>query len=116
MKVLIAATPLMGHLNPLLAIGHMLITEGHEVIGLSSSVLHSRIEAIGARFLPFPTGADLDLRDIAAVFPEIKNTAPGPEMSRFYMERMFIDPLPAQHQGVQRGVARISGRRHHRRQ
>jgi UDP:flavonoid glycosyltransferase YjiC (YdhE family) len=100
MKVLIAATPLMGHLNPLLAIGYMLVNEGHEVVVISSSVMRSRVEAIGAEFRPFPGQADLDLRDIAAAFPEIKNISPGAEMSRFYMERVFIDPIPAQYLGL----------------
>jgi MGT family glycosyltransferase len=100
MRVLIAATPLMGHLNPLLAIGYLLVNKGHEVIGLSSNVMRSRIEVIGARFRPFPRQADLDLRDIAVAFPEIKNIHPGAEMSRFYMERVFIDPIPAQYSGL----------------
>ena len=39
MKVLIASTPATGHLNPLLAIGCILIAEGHEVVGLSGSAL-----------------------------------------------------------------------------
>ena len=37
MKILIASTPATGHLNPLLAIGRILIAEGHKVIGLSGS-------------------------------------------------------------------------------
>ncbi len=88
----------MGHLNPLLAIGYMLVNDGHEVVTISSSAMRSRIEAIGAEFRPFPAQADLDLHDIAAVFPpEIKNISPGAEMSRFYMEHVFIDPIPAQY-------------------
>ena len=39
MKILITSTPLMGHLNPLLAIGRIVIAEGHEVVGLSGSAL-----------------------------------------------------------------------------
>jgi hypothetical protein len=35
-------------INPLLAVGRMLIAEGHEVVGLSGSALHDRIEGIGA--------------------------------------------------------------------
>ncbi len=35
MKILIASTPATGHLNPLLAIGRILIAEGHEVVGLT---------------------------------------------------------------------------------
>jgi UDP:flavonoid glycosyltransferase YjiC (YdhE family) len=54
MKILMASTPATGHLNPLLAIGHILIAEGHEVVGLSGSVLRERIENIGAEIRPFP--------------------------------------------------------------
>jgi UDP:flavonoid glycosyltransferase YjiC (YdhE family) len=32
MKILVASTPATGHLNPLLAIGHILIAEGQEVV------------------------------------------------------------------------------------
>jgi UDP:flavonoid glycosyltransferase YjiC (YdhE family) len=96
MKVLLAATPLMGHLNPLLAIGYMLIKEGHEVVGVSGTVMGSRIEGIGAKFRPFLAEADLDLREIATAFPEIKTIAPGHAMSCFYMRHVFIDPIRAQ--------------------
>ncbi|SRR5258708_2706270 len=77
MKILMASTPATGHLNPLLAIGHILIAEGHEVVGLSGSALRERIENIGAEFRPLPEGADFDLRDILSVAPELKNIPPG---------------------------------------
>ncbi len=100
MKVLIASTPATGHINPMFAIGRMLVEEGHEVVGLSANAMRDRIEAAGATFHPFPKEADLDLRYLDAVFPEFKTLAPGPDMSRFYMERVFIDPMPAQHEAV----------------
>jgi MGT family glycosyltransferase len=101
MKILIASTPATGHLNPLLAIGHILIAESHEVAFLSGSALRSRIEGIGAPFHAFPAGADFDLRDIPSVAPEIKDLPPGPEWLRVIVERVFIDPVPAQHKGLQ---------------
>jgi MGT family glycosyltransferase len=101
MKILIASTPATGHLNPLLAIGHILIAEGHEVAFLSGSVLRKRIEAIGARFYALPPGADFDLRDFDSVCPELKTIAPGPEWLRTAMEQIFVDTVPAQHEGVQ---------------
>jgi MGT family glycosyltransferase len=100
MKILIASTPATGHINPMFAIGQMLVGAGHDVIGLSANVMRGRIEASGATFRAFPPAADLDFRDVAAVFPEIMHIAPGPEMSRFYLERAFVDPLPAQHHGM----------------
>ena len=63
MKILIASTPATGHLNPLLAIGRIVIAEGHDVAFLSGSALHSRIEGIGTKYHAFPGGADFDLRD-----------------------------------------------------
>ena len=101
MKILIASTPATGHLNPLLAIGRILIAEGHELAFLSGSVLRSRIEAIGAEFHALPEGADFDLRDIGSVAPELKDIPPGPEWLRVALERVFVDTLPAQHQGLQ---------------
>jgi MGT family glycosyltransferase len=101
MKILIASTPATGHLNPLLAIGHILIAEGHQVAFLSGSALRSRIEAIGAQFHAFPAGADLDLRDLLSVVPELKDIPPGPEWMRVAFERVFTDPVPAQHKGLQ---------------
>jgi MGT family glycosyltransferase len=101
MKILIASTPLTGHLNPLLAVGHFLIGEGHEVIGLSGSAMRGRIEGIGAAFRPFPAGADNDLRDMDAAFPQRKAVPAGTERVRFDIERIFVDPIPAQHEGLQ---------------
>ena len=82
MKILIASTPATGHLNPLLAVGCILIAEGHEVAFLSGSALRSRIEDIGAKFHAFPEGADFDLRDFASVAPELKSIQPGPDWLR----------------------------------
>src|SRR5258708_2057729 len=101
MKILIASTPATGHLNPLLAIGRILIAEGHEVVGLTGTALRDRIEGIGAEFRPFPAGADLDLRDVMSVAPELKDIPPGPEWSRVAFERVFADPALAQHKGLQ---------------
>jgi MGT family glycosyltransferase len=101
MKILITSTPATGHLNPLLAVGRILIAEGHEVAFLSGSALRSRIEDIGAKFHAFPEGADFDLRDFASVAPELKSIQPGPDWLRVAMERIFVDTVPAQHKGLQ---------------
>jgi UDP:flavonoid glycosyltransferase YjiC (YdhE family) len=90
-----------GHLNPLLTIGRLLIAEGHEVVGLTGSALRERIEGIGAQFQPLPAGADLDLRDILSVVPELKDIAPGQEWLRVAIERLFVDTVPVQHKGLQ---------------
>jgi MGT family glycosyltransferase len=100
MRILIASTPLAGHLNPLLAIGRSLIKEGHEVVGLSASVMRDRIEKIGATFRAFPGRANIDLNDRDTLFPEWKKIPPGPERLRFALEHVYIDAIPAQHEGL----------------
>jgi hypothetical protein len=70
MKIPVASTPATGHLNPLLAVARILIAEGH------------------------------DLRDILAVVPELKNIHPAPEWPRVAMERVFVDTVRPQHEGL----------------
>ena len=101
MRILIASTLATGHLNPLLAIGRILIAEGHEVVGLSGSAFRERIRTIGAEFCAFPTGADINLNDILSVAPELKDKPPGTEWIRVAIERFFVDPILAQHKGLQ---------------
>jgi MGT family glycosyltransferase len=96
MKILIAATPALGHINPLLSIARIFISHRHEVIFQTASVFRDQVERAGVPFRPFLPGADLDLRDVDAALPERKHLAPGPEMLRFDFERVFIDPVPHQ--------------------
>jgi MGT family glycosyltransferase len=102
MKIIIASTPATGHINPMFSIGRMLVKEGYQVAGLSANVMRERIEGVGATFYPFPKAADLDLRDVSAVFPEFKDIPAGPERSSFALRRIFIDPVPAQYEGLRR--------------
>src|ERR1700754_2895362 len=102
MKIIIVSTPAIGHLNPLLAIGHLLVAEGHEVAGLTGSALRDRIEGAGLNFYPLPAGADFDLRDLDSIMPELKDIPPGPERSRRGIERIFVDTIPAQYEGLRR--------------
>ena len=104
MKILFASTPATGHLNPLLAITRILLAEGHEITFLTANAFRDRIESSGTRFVSLPSGADFDLRDILSVAPELKDIPPGLEWFRVAIVRIFIDALPAQHQGLQQAL------------
>ena len=101
MKILIASAPATGHLNPLLAVGRILIAEGHDVVYLSGTAVRGRIEGAKAAFRPLPADADIDPSDIFAVVPELKGMPPGPEWLRVAVEGVFVNRIPAQHQGLQ---------------
>jgi MGT family glycosyltransferase len=104
MKILVASTPATGHLNPLLAIGRVLMAEGQEVAGLTGTALRDRIEGAGLKFCPLPAGADFDLRDLDSIAPDLKDIPPGPERSRMGLERFFVDTIPAQYRGLQQAL------------
>jgi hypothetical protein len=100
MNILLASTPATGHLNSLLAITRILLAEGHEITFLTGSAFRARIESSGAKFVSLPMGANFDLRDPLSVAPELKDIPPGFERSRVAIERIFVDAVPAQHQGL----------------
>jgi MGT family glycosyltransferase len=100
MKLLVASTPLTGHLNPLLAITRILLAEGHEITFLTGTAFRARIESSGAKFVSLPGRADFDARDPFSVAPELKDIPPGLEWLRVALKRIFVDPVPAQHQGL----------------
>jgi MGT family glycosyltransferase len=107
MKVLIGCTPATGHLNPLLAVAHGLIDEGHEVTFLTGSMLQSRVEAIGAKFRALLADADLDLRDMDASVPELKDVEPGLQWLGIAIQRLLVDTMLAQLAGVRQLVSEI---------
>jgi MGT family glycosyltransferase len=102
MKILIASTPATGHVNPMLAIARILMTDGHEVAIYTGSAFRARVEAAGAEFFSLPPEADLDPTDRVAQVPELKVLPPGPDLLRVVIERVFVDNIPAQHEGMQR--------------
>ena len=99
MKILVVSTPLTGHLNPLLAIGRILIAEGHELAFFTGTPLRTRVERFEGRFYPLPKEADLSLQDIIAS-DEMNGVQPGPQWLRIVIERFFVDTIPAQYRGV----------------
>jgi UDP:flavonoid glycosyltransferase YjiC (YdhE family) len=101
MNILMVSTPATGHINPLLGVARVLIAEGHKVVCLSGSALRGRIESAGAGFRALPPAADLDLHDPFATVPELKVIPPGMEWLRIAMERLFIERIVPQHEGMQ---------------
>jgi len=100
MNILFASPPATGHINPLLAIVRMLRAEGHEISFLTGSAFRDRIENGGAKFVSLQGRADLAGRDLLSLAPELKDIPPGREWFRVAIERIFVDAIPAQHQGL----------------
>jgi len=101
MKVLMASTPATGHLNPLIAITTFLIEDGHEVLFLSGTACRRRIEQSKATFHALPGEADVDLRDLPSVAPELRSIEPGLDWLRVALEKIFVDKVSDQYKGLQ---------------
>jgi UDP:flavonoid glycosyltransferase YjiC (YdhE family) len=99
MKILVVSTPGTGHLNPLLAIGRILIAEGHELAVLTGTSLRSCVDRFEAKFYPLPEEADLSAQDVITS-DEMKAVPPGPQWLRILIERFFVDTIPAQYSTV----------------
>jgi MGT family glycosyltransferase len=102
MKILVGSSPLTGHFNPMLAVARVLITEGHEVAIYTGSAFRARVEASGAKFFALPIDADLDPADPFDRIPELKALPPGLDWLRVALERLFVDNVPAQHEGLEK--------------
>lgn len=96
MKILLAAQPMLGHLNPLLAIGRAAQTRGDEVLVTTASALEPRVSDAGLRFIPLLPAADIDLSAQELHFPERLTLPPGPERVRFDLEHIFLDRMEPQ--------------------
>ncbi|RZN17324.1 nucleotide disphospho-sugar-binding domain-containing protein [Bradyrhizobium sp. Leo121] len=101
MKIIIATTPAPGHVNPMLGIARILLADGHEVVAFTGSAFRDRINSIGAAFRPIPASADQDVVDPFAKYPELKSLPPGLELLRVTKERLFVDHMLVQHEGLQ---------------
>jgi UDP:flavonoid glycosyltransferase YjiC (YdhE family) len=80
MKFLISSPPTTGHFNPMLSIARILMARGHEVVMTTASFLRKRVEEAGVPFAPLLPGADIDTRDMGALFPEHRTIPPGPAL------------------------------------
>lgn len=97
---LLAATPIYGHVAPLLAIGRHLTTRGHDVTFLTGSRFQEAVEASGARHVSLHGKADYDDRRLAEVFPDRARYEPGPAQLIFDFQHVFGDAIPEQEAGL----------------
>ncbi|WP_082316971.1 glycosyltransferase [Methylobacterium sp. ARG-1] len=96
MKILMASTPAVGHLNPLLAIARLLQSRGDDIVLTTGTSLASRVTDAGVRFAPLAAEADLDFGRIDEILPDREQLPPGPAREGYVFKRVFLDPMPAQ--------------------
>ncbi|MBX9932043.1 MAG: hypothetical protein K2Y56_10970 [Methylobacterium sp.] len=88
MKVLLAATPLTGHVNPLLALAGLLTARGDNVLFVTGAAFEAKVEAAGLRYAWIAAEGEPEFR--ATDLPA------GAERSRREFERRFVYAMPGQ--------------------
>lgn len=104
-RTIVAATPLVGHTEPLLQIAGLLVAAGHDVTFVGGGRFGDRARALGAAARPLTGAAGYDDRRLDEAFPTRAAAAPGPEQLNHDITRIFGDAVPAQHAAVQSVLA-----------
>ncbi|MFI2379110.1 nucleotide disphospho-sugar-binding domain-containing protein [Streptomyces sp. NPDC018964] len=102
--VVLAATPLTGHVRPVLNLARHLVAAGRQVTVVSGSRFARQAEAAGAAFVPLAGPADFDDRRLGELQPWLHELPPGPA----FLEAMFgwfTDMAPTQNAVLQEVLA-----------
>jgi MGT family glycosyltransferase len=103
MKILFAALPAIGHVNPLLAIARLAKVRGDDVLFTTGRLFKGAVEAGGARFVPLADEADYDYRAMEKLIDDWPTLPPGPPQIRKIFERVFLGMMGPQAETL-RGV------------
>jgi MGT family glycosyltransferase len=96
MRILIAAVPASGHLNPLLSVASILVRSGHEVAVQINEDLREAVEAAGYRVLPEIPNAQTSVNHFFENYPERQQKTPGAEMKGYDLVHFFVRNIAAQ--------------------
>lgn len=94
-RFLLTAMPFTGHVGPMTAVARQLVQRGHDVRFYTGSRFRGRVEASGARLVPWRHAPDFDENDLAATFPRLVGRK-GMRQLLVNLADCFIATAPAQ--------------------
>jgi UDP:flavonoid glycosyltransferase YjiC (YdhE family) len=100
-RFLVATQPVTGHVLPALPLARELVERGHEVCWYCGRKFGNRIEATGARYVPYDAAYDYDDSDYDAAFPG-RDKLSGLRQIRFDFVTVFLNQVVPQHQDKMR--------------
>src|SRR6478735_6657696 len=101
-RLVVAATPIFGHLEPMRVVAADLVSRGHSVTFLTGTTYEDAVERTGSTFVPLLGNADLTPERLARVQSEQSAIAPGPARVEHGMRTTIIDAVPQQFAALQR--------------
>src|SRR5215469_13566757 len=90
MKILLASSPIIGHVNPIIVAARVLKNAGHDVAIYTGHLFREKIELAEIQFFPLPEDVDFDMRDIGATFPEWPKLNGLPQL-RYGMKEALVE-------------------------
>jgi MGT family glycosyltransferase len=97
-SLLLAVSPLHGHVAPMLRIGAELVRRGHRVRMLTGARFADAVRAAGIEHVPLPVDGDYDDRRLDLDFPARRRR--GLSRARFDVDFLFVRFMAAQYTGL----------------
>src|ERR1700734_3748875 len=98
-RFVLCSTPAQGHTTTLVALAGRLISEGHDGVLFTTEHYRDKIEATGARFVPFAPA--YDAHDLIVANPERESSSKrGGRGVKDDLRRIFIGPIPGQYRDL----------------
>src|SRR5262245_5550597 len=104
-RILIAVTPLAGHVKPMVPVAQQLIREGHRVFFQTSYNFSNQVKAAGLQFMPLLGSADYDYHVLGELIPELRSAASPIDQAIIYAKHVFGDRIVDQYRGLQQLIA-----------
>src|SRR3954468_7440816 len=89
-RLLIATMPITGHVQPAVPIARKLVMNGHDVRWYTGKRFQSRVEAVGARFVPMKAAYDFNDLKLNEAFPGRSRLKDFPQL-KFDLQHIFGD-------------------------
>jgi MGT family glycosyltransferase len=105
-NLLVAVTPVPGHINPMLTVAKHLSAVGHSIIFLSGELFREQAVSAGFRFVPLEGKANFNYKTIDEDIPERTATEPGPDRINADCTYLGVEPIPDQHRAIQQIMAK----------
>ncbi len=104
---LLCASPIQGHVAPMIAIARELVARGHTVTVLTGSRFRDDVEAVGAAHRSLAGIADYDDRVMQDHLPD-RDRYRGIGKLQYDVQTIFIKPVPEQFRALERAIHQLA--------
>jgi UDP:flavonoid glycosyltransferase YjiC (YdhE family) len=104
-RILVAVTPLAGHVKPMLPVAQQLVRDGHQVFFQTADIFSTQVEDAGLQFLPLLGNANYDYHRLGELIPELWTAVSPMDQAIVYIKHLFADRIVDQHRGLQEVIA-----------